>query len=352
MDEIELEEYADGYKPTKAMADEARKALEWRAEYGRGGTEIGVARARNIANRDNLSSQTVARMRSFFARHGVNRDKFYDKKEPDGGPTAWRIAWSLWAGDPGRRWAEAIGEREDKKALEESAKKAASELEPIGTEPFNDRKAVGKRIREARKRLGLTLKEVGEAVGVTPQGINQWESGRAAPFGPRLTALCTILEVSSDWITTGKVKKDTFAKEPLVTIAHGGTSIVNRYDWHEILKRHQIPSHSKMRQVTSFPAGSNSYAAKVSDDQNEPLFRKGDIIVVDPDLDWRPGDLVLWLPKENERPILRRYREAMGGKMSLVPLNKDYAEQVVVDEEDGEIIGVVTEHHRRLMRHD
>jgi HK97 family phage prohead protease len=103
---------AEGYKPTQAMADVARRALEWRREYGRGGTEVGVARARNIANRDNLSSETVARMRSFFGRHGVNRSRHYDREEGDGGPTAFRIAWDLWGGDEARTWADNIGERD------------------------------------------------------------------------------------------------------------------------------------------------------------------------------------------------------------------------------------------------
>jgi hypothetical protein len=109
----------DGYQPTEAMARVAERALEWRREYGRGGTEVGVARARDIANRANLSAETVARMRSFFARHGALRSEQYDAKEPDGGPGAWRIAWDLWGGDPGRTWAERIGRQEDEKQMSE-----------------------------------------------------------------------------------------------------------------------------------------------------------------------------------------------------------------------------------------
>jgi hypothetical protein len=45
--------------PTREMAAEAKRGLEWRDEYGRGGTEVGVARARDISNRKNLSEQTI-----------------------------------------------------------------------------------------------------------------------------------------------------------------------------------------------------------------------------------------------------------------------------------------------------
>ena len=55
--------------PTKGMSETAERALEWRREYGRGGTEVGVARARDIANGRNLSEETVRRMRAYFTRH-------------------------------------------------------------------------------------------------------------------------------------------------------------------------------------------------------------------------------------------------------------------------------------------
>ena len=56
-------------KPTSEMAKEAKRGLEWRSEFGRGGTEVGVSRARDISNRKNLSEKTINRMVSFFARH-------------------------------------------------------------------------------------------------------------------------------------------------------------------------------------------------------------------------------------------------------------------------------------------
>ena len=94
-------------KPTKGMMEEAKKGLEWRKEYGRGGTEVGVARARNIKNGDNLSIDTIKRMNSFFARHEKSSkggEGF--KPSQDGFPSAGRIAWSLWGGDSGQSWAE------------------------------------------------------------------------------------------------------------------------------------------------------------------------------------------------------------------------------------------------------
>jgi hypothetical protein len=60
-------------KPTESMANNARRGLELRKEYGRGGTAVGVARARDLANRTNLSPETVVRMYSYFSRHEVDK---------------------------------------------------------------------------------------------------------------------------------------------------------------------------------------------------------------------------------------------------------------------------------------
>lgn len=104
---------ADGHSPTEAMAREATRGLDWRDEFNRGGTEIGVARARDIKNRRNLSLDTIKRMVSYFARHEVDKQGQGFSPGEDGYPSAGRIAWALWGGDPGKSWANAIVRREE-----------------------------------------------------------------------------------------------------------------------------------------------------------------------------------------------------------------------------------------------
>lgn len=101
----------ESFEPTQEMADEAELGLKWREEYGRGGTEIGVARARDISNRRNLSFETVQRMNSYFARHEVDKEAEGWNQGEEGFASAGRIAWQLWGGDAGRDWAAAIIER-------------------------------------------------------------------------------------------------------------------------------------------------------------------------------------------------------------------------------------------------
>lgn len=104
--------------PTDEMAAEAERGLEWRREYGRGGTEVGVARARDIANKRDLSMDTVRRMNSYFARHEVDKEAEGFRPGEDGYPSAGRIAWALWSGDAGQAWAARILEQEDEDRAE------------------------------------------------------------------------------------------------------------------------------------------------------------------------------------------------------------------------------------------
>ena len=104
---------ADGFIPPQGVINNAKRGLELRREFNRGGTEVGVARARSLSNGQSIPLETIRRMVSYFARHEV------DKKGEDWGntsnPSAGYIAWLLWGGDAGKTWADSISEREKKK---------------------------------------------------------------------------------------------------------------------------------------------------------------------------------------------------------------------------------------------
>ncbi len=113
------------YKPTEGMVEEARKGLDWRSEFGRGGTEVGIARARDIVNGKNLSESTVKRMFSFFSRHEVDKKAEGFRPGEDGYPSNGRIAWALWGGDAGFSWSKKIaGQIDNNRALTGPMKKA------------------------------------------------------------------------------------------------------------------------------------------------------------------------------------------------------------------------------------
>ena len=62
---------SDRFEPNEAMKSAARRGLEYRSKFKRGGTPVGIARARDIANGRSLPLDTVKRMYPFFARHEI-----------------------------------------------------------------------------------------------------------------------------------------------------------------------------------------------------------------------------------------------------------------------------------------
>ncbi len=92
--------------PTSGMVKEAKRGLAWRKEFGRGGTQVGISRARDIVNGKDMSVKTVKRMFSFFSRHESDKSGKGFKKGEKGYPSNGRIAWALWGGDAGFSWSK------------------------------------------------------------------------------------------------------------------------------------------------------------------------------------------------------------------------------------------------------
>ena len=118
---MEQIEKAKSFQTTQAMKNAARRGLELREKWNRGGLDTsqaasegvgsGVARARDIIE-GSLSLDSVKRMSAFFSRHEKNFRP--DVKESDGGPTARTISFYLWGGSSGWAWSNAIVNREEK----------------------------------------------------------------------------------------------------------------------------------------------------------------------------------------------------------------------------------------------
>jgi hypothetical protein len=83
----------------QAATENAKRALAWAEKNGWGecGTSVGKARANQLANRESISRDTIARMAS-FKRHQQHKDVPYE--EGCGG-----LMWDAWGGTEGIEWA-------------------------------------------------------------------------------------------------------------------------------------------------------------------------------------------------------------------------------------------------------
>ena len=101
-------------KPPAAVAKAAKEGLALHDKFGRGGTEVGVRRAHQLAAREAVSADDVTAISSYFKRHAVDKDATAHKWGDADDPSAGYIAWLLWGGDAGEKWADALKTRLDR----------------------------------------------------------------------------------------------------------------------------------------------------------------------------------------------------------------------------------------------
>ena len=105
------------YTIPRGVQVEAKKGIEWRKEHKRGGTPVGLNTARTLAKGGQIGIEKVRHIAKYFPRHEIDKKAQGYQPGEKGFPSRGRIAWALWGGDAGWRWAQAIVERENKKSL-------------------------------------------------------------------------------------------------------------------------------------------------------------------------------------------------------------------------------------------
>jgi hypothetical protein len=81
---------------------------------------VGVHRAKQLAERRDVSFRDITAISAYFARHEVDKASKSRNWGDETGPSAGYIAWLLWGGEPGRRWADSLKAGMTKTAAEQS----------------------------------------------------------------------------------------------------------------------------------------------------------------------------------------------------------------------------------------
>jgi hypothetical protein len=98
------------YKVPKGVQSAASRALKWISEgkAGSGFTSVGRRRAAQLAAGGSVSRDTVARMKSYLARHQVDKKAEGFNAGEKGYPSPGRVAYDAWGGDAGYTWTKGI----------------------------------------------------------------------------------------------------------------------------------------------------------------------------------------------------------------------------------------------------
>ena len=100
----------DSFVPPQAVQAEAKRALAWIKEGHAGAnfTSVGRARASQLANGEGVSRDTLARMKSFLARHAVDSQGQGYKVGEAGYPSPGRVAYAAWGGSAAKTWVDKL----------------------------------------------------------------------------------------------------------------------------------------------------------------------------------------------------------------------------------------------------
>ncbi|WP_421210681.1 LexA family protein [Aeromonas enteropelogenes] len=206
------------------------------------------------------------------------------------------------------------------------------------------------RIKELRKKHGLTQRKLGELIGATGPSVSQWESGDVSPSADYLVALARVFGVSAHWLSTGKGSPELSNVEPAV-IPQGNRvpilSYVQAGHWRGMCEQATGFDGNVEYVAASVDIGPCGFGLWLRGNSMTPFFNEGDLIIVDPDEQPRPGDYVV-AKNGGEETTFKKYRprgiDENGQEVfELVPLNDDYP-TMHSDRQHIEIIGVMVEH--------
>lgn len=161
------------FKPPKSVQRAAALGLKLRRKHGRGGLSnkqaseqgigSGVQRAVNLSNGDALTLDTIKRMKAFFDRHKVYKDKgYHDSKD-----SASYISWLLWGGDPGYQWVKDIISKEKKEGVMDDL---INDLEQILRRERGDHRMASSALEQA----AIAANDLMEMIADRPGALDSW----------------------------------------------------------------------------------------------------------------------------------------------------------------------------------
>lgn len=210
---------------------------------------------------------------------------------------------------------------------------------------------IDKRITQARLARGLNQSELARVLGVTPQSVQAWESGKNIPRNPKLRVIAIALGVTMAYLL-GEEDGETPADEirplredesnvspalqepsrrvreyPLISWVIAG-------EWAESADNYQpgdgeelIPGNAK--------AGAKGYWLEIKNDSMTPHFPEGTRILVQPEgFDLVIGKYyvaLLYQPGGARETTFKQYTRDAGIEY-LKPLNKEYRPIEVTDQ--------------------
>lgn len=176
----------------------------------------------------------------------------------------------------------------------------------------------------------IRLLNVGATKTISQAAVSKWFTGKTLTIRSDLVIKAAqILSVSPDWLNNGhgpmQVRESNVTdfselsgqrKIPVISYVHAGYPNSSQALADEYIDATGTDSHL-------------TYALRVKGDSMLPVFQEGDLIVVDPSTQPKPGDYVVARFPDAEESTFKKLRytgiDKFGNPiMELIPLNPDY----------------------------
>lgn len=221
----------------------------------------------------------------------------------------------------------------------EKIRNAISSLEDDGPSTFGQRLKLARTSKGwSQDRLATEVRKwfaanVQQDQGIAQNTVAQLErTGAGSAFTP---VFAELLGVRPLWLATGEGEMQENA---LATIQLGKVPLVSSVAAGLMSEAADLlPAGFADEWVTcSVPVKAHTFALRVDGDSMEPRFPEGMILVVEPELEARPGDFVIAKNEDNEATFKQLVRES--GDYYLKPLNPRYPIKPLGN---AQIVGVV-----------
>ncbi|ESK41235.1 hypothetical protein P256_00224 [Acinetobacter nectaris CIP 110549] len=220
------------------------------------------------------------------------------------------------------------------------------------------------RIQQKLNERNLKQADISRATGKSSVAVTKWMRGENIPKTESLKAIASLLDVSEEWLLTGKEgssTKNIEAQESWANVrpTENKLRVIPLLDFVQAGAFHETcydGFNPRGESHTSYQGGDEKsvFSLKINGESMAPEFNPGDVVVVDASLSPRPGALVIAQEIRDgvasttfKKYRLRGVNEYGFDIIELVPLNPDYP-TYNSNQIDISIIGVIVEHHRNI----
>lgn len=219
------------------------------------------------------------------------------------------------------------------------------------------------RIQQKLEEKNLKQADIARATGKSTAAVTKWLKGDNIPKAENLKVIAKLLNVSDEWLLTGKGGEQAPKKidlgESNVTFVNTPLVQVPLLDYVQAGLFHEVGYDGINPLGTSWTTYEGArpecvFSLKVEGLSMAPEFMPGDEIIVDGSLEAKPGSLVIAQEVQHgvARTTFKKYRiiginEFGVDIIELVPLNTDFPTLNSLQIEIS-IIGVVVRHNREV----